>query len=45
MSFDELPIITTIFPDGLYAYRESVYGGYRFQKGIGIFQKNSFLPR
>lgn len=42
---DELPIITTIFPDGLYAYRESVYGGYRFQKGIGIFQKNSFLPR
>ena len=42
---DELPIITTIFPDGLYAYRENVYGGWRFQKGLGIFQKNSFLPR
>jgi peptide/nickel transport system substrate-binding protein len=42
---DELPIITTIFPDGLFAYRDSVYSGWRFQKGLGIFQKNSFLPR
>lgn len=40
---DQLPIITLLYADGLYAYRSTVYDAYKFQKGLGIFQKNSFI--
>ena len=40
---DQLPIITLLYADGLYAYRSAVFDGYKFQKGFGIFQKNSFI--
>ena len=40
---EHLPIITLLYADGLYAYRSTVYDGYKFQKGFGIFQKRSFI--
>lgn len=42
---DQLPIITTLYRDGVYAYKQATFDGWRFQKGLGIFQKNSFIPR
>ena len=40
---DQLPIITLLYADGLYAYRSTVFDSYKFQKGLGIFQKASFI--
>jgi peptide/nickel transport system substrate-binding protein len=40
---DQVPIITLLYADGLYAYRSTVFDGYKFQKGLGIFQKSSFI--
>lgn len=40
---DQLPIITLLYADGLYAYRSTVFDSFKFQKGFGIFQKNSFI--
>ena len=41
---DQLPIVTIAYPDGLYAYKQATFDGWKFQKGLGVFQKNSFLP-
>lgn len=41
----ELPLVTLFYEDGLYVYRPQAYDGWVFQKGQGIFQKLSFLPR
>lgn len=41
---DNLFIITTLYADGLYAYKQATFDGWKFQKGLGIFQKNSFIP-
>lgn len=40
---DQQFIITTLYADGLYAYKQATFDGFKFQKGVGIFQKNSFL--
>lgn len=40
---DQLFIITTAYADGLYAYRATTYDGWKFQKGQGIFHKNSLI--
>ena len=40
---DQVPIITLLFGDGVYAYRSTVYDGYKFQKGLGLFHKASFI--
>jgi peptide/nickel transport system substrate-binding protein len=37
-------IINVLYQDGLYAYKQTVFDGFKFQKGLGIFQKNSFIP-
>lgn len=37
-------IINVLYPDGLYAYKRTTFDGFKFQKGLGIFQKNSFIP-
>jgi peptide/nickel transport system substrate-binding protein len=41
---DELPFILLLYPDGTYAYWSSVYDGWTFMTGQGIFHKLSFLP-
>jgi peptide/nickel transport system substrate-binding protein len=41
---DQQFIITTLYADGMYAYKQATFDGWKFQKGLGIFQKNSFLP-
>ena len=40
---DQQFIITTLYADGLYAYKQPTFDGFKFQKGLGIFQKNSFI--
>ena len=37
--------ITTLYPDGLYAYHEAKFDGWKFQTGLGIFQKNSLIAQ
>ena len=41
---DQLPLITVAYPDGLYVYKQSTFDRWRFQKGLGVFQKNTFIP-
>ncbi len=41
---EELPFITLLYPDGAYAYRSDVYGGWAFIAGQGIVSKLSLLP-
>lgn len=41
---EELPFITLLYPDGAYAYRSDVYGGWTFISGQGIVSKLSLLP-
>ena len=40
---DQLPIITLLYADAIYAYRSTTYDSYKFQKGLGIFHKASFI--
>ena len=40
---DQQFTITTLHADGLYAYKQATFDGFKFQKGLGIFQKNSFI--
>ena len=41
---DDLPFILLLYPDGAYAYNPSVYDGWAFMAGQGIFHKLSLLP-
>lgn len=41
---DQVPLITIAYPDGLYVYKQSTFDRWRFQKGLGVFQKNTFIP-
>lgn len=41
---EELPFILLLYPDGAYAYNTSVYDGWLFMSGQGIFHKLSLLP-
>ncbi|RIK37726.1 MAG: ABC transporter substrate-binding protein [Chloroflexi bacterium] len=40
----DLPFILLLYPDGAYAYNASVYDGWAFMTGQGVFHKLSFLP-
>jgi peptide/nickel transport system substrate-binding protein len=40
----DLPFILLLYPDGAYAYNASVYDGWVFMTGQGVFHKLSFLP-
>lgn len=40
----DLPFIMISYPDGLYAFRASVYSDWVFMAGQGVFHKLSFLP-
>lgn len=40
----DLPFILLLYPDGAYAYNASVYDGWLFMSGQGIFHKLSLLP-
>lgn len=40
----ELPFILLLYPDGAYAYNASVYDGWAFMTGQGVFHKLSLLP-
>jgi peptide/nickel transport system substrate-binding protein len=39
----DLPFVMLYFPDGAYAYRDSAYEGWVYQKGQGIYTKLSFI--
>jgi peptide/nickel transport system substrate-binding protein len=39
------PFATLFYPDLIFAVRPAAYDGWVFQKGEGIIQKHSFLPR
>ena len=41
---DDLPFILLLYPDGAYAYWSSVYDGWTFMAGQGVFNKLSFIP-
>jgi peptide/nickel transport system substrate-binding protein len=41
---EDLPFIMLMYPDGMYAYRSSVYADWEFMSGQGVFHKLSFLP-
>lgn len=41
---NDLPFILLLYPDGAYAYNPSVYDGWAFMAGQGIFHKLSLLP-
>ncbi len=41
---DELPFILLLYPDGAYAYWSTVYDGWTFMTGQGVFHKLSLLP-
>jgi len=41
---DQLPFVLLLYPDGAYAYRSTVYDGWAFMSGQGIFHKLSLLP-
>lgn len=40
---EDLPFIMIAYPDGMYAYRPSIYDGWVFMTGQGVFHKLSFL--
>lgn len=40
----DLPFIMLLYPDGAYAYNASVYDGWAFMSGQGVFHKLSLLP-
>lgn len=40
---DQQFIVTLLWQDGIYAYRQAAYDGWVFQKGLGIYQKHSFI--
>ena len=40
----DAPAIALFFSEGAFAYRSSIYDGWRFVKGQGILDKQSFLP-
>ncbi len=40
----DLPFIMLLYPDGAYAYNASVYDGWAFMTGQGVFHKLSLLP-
>lgn len=40
----DVPSIPLFFSEGAYAYRSEIYGGWRFIRGTGIFDKRSLLP-
>lgn len=40
----DLPFIMLLYPDGAYAYNASVYDGWAFMNGQGVFHKLSLLP-
>jgi peptide/nickel transport system substrate-binding protein len=40
----DLPFILLLYPDGAYAYNNTVYDGWAFMSGQGVFHKLSFLP-
>ncbi len=40
----DLPFILLLYPDGAYAYNASVYDGWAFMSGQGVFHKLSLLP-
>jgi peptide/nickel transport system substrate-binding protein len=42
--FDDPPIISLYFPDGLFAYNPKAYEGWIQNPGHGIFNRDSFLP-
>jgi len=39
----DAPVIPLFFSDGAFAYRPSIYSGWNYIKGEGIFDKRSFL--
>ena len=41
---NDLPFIMLLYPDGAYAYNSSVYAGWAFMSGQGVFHKLSLLP-
>ncbi len=41
---DELPFILLLYPDGAYPYWSTVYDGWKFMTGQGVFHKLSLLP-
>lgn len=41
---EELPFILLLYPDGAYAYNATVYDGWVFMTGQGVFHKLSLLP-
>lgn len=40
---EELPFLMLMYPDGAYAFRETVYANWGFMTGQGVFHKVSFL--
>lgn len=40
----DLPFIMLLYPDGAYAYNASIYDGWAFMTGQGVFHKLSLLP-
>lgn len=40
---EDLPFIMILYPDGMYAFRSSVYADWDFMSGQGVFHKLSFL--
>lgn len=41
----DAPVVPLFFADGQFAFRPASYGGWRFVRGTGLFDKQSFLPR
>ena len=39
----DLPALPLLFPNGAFAYRPAAYADWRYVRGIGIFDKQSFL--
>jgi len=45
LAFEDLPFIVLWYPVDTYAYNASAYDGWRFQDGLGIINRLSFLPQ
>ncbi len=41
---EQVPFVMLMYPDGVYAYRASVYDNLAFMSGQGVVHKLSFLP-
>ena len=41
---EDLPFVMLLYPDGAYVYRSTVYDGWLFMTGQGVFHKLSLLP-